>query len=351
MQGFNMGRYVPPDVEGTTSGNRLHGKHALGARASKLASHGALTVRFELPFAVWCASCPKPTVIGQGVRFNAQKRRVGNYLSTPVWAFRFRHADCGGDIEVRTDPRNTAYVVVEGAAKRDTGEEVEPGAGAILTDQEREALRKNAFAKLEKTIADREQLKLATERIDDLAGASARHWDDPYTQNQKLRRTFRAERKKRESTAVATEGLKDRMSLGIDLLPATDEDSRHAALIDFGAADDDAARDRALSKPLFGPGSSSGKKHKSKASSKGAMLKSEKEASRRKESLVSELIGNTRAAQDPFLRDTRAGDAKPSARLPGVKRKRTLHEDAAPAPKILVQEAGASTGLVNYDSD
>ncbi|KPM42573.1 hypothetical protein AK830_g3986 [Neonectria ditissima] len=348
MQGFNMGRYVPPDVEGTTSGNRLHGKHALGARASKLASHGALVVRFELPFAVWCASCPKPTVIGQGVRFNAQKRRVGSYHSTPIWAFRFRHADCAGDIEIRTDPQNTAYVVVEGAAKRDTGEDrVEPGAAPILTDHEREVLRRNAFAKLEKTIADREQLRLATDRIDDLAEASARHWDDPYAQNQKLRRTFRADRKKREGTAVATEALKDRMSLGIDLLPATDDDARHAALIDFGAADD-GARDRALSKPLFGGGSPDKKR---KAVSKGAMLKSEKEASRRKESLVSELIGNTRAAQDPFLRDIRAGESKSPARLPGLKRKRTLHEDAASTTKALVQEASVSTGLVNYDSD
>ncbi|KAF7553202.1 hypothetical protein G7Z17_g3798 [Cylindrodendrum hubeiense] len=348
MQGFNMGRYVPPDVEGTTSGNRLHGKHALGARASKLASHGVLTVRFEMPFAIWCSTCPKPTIIGQGVRFNAQKRRVGNYLSTPIWAFRIRHLDCGGDIEIRTDPKNTAYVVVEGAAKRDTGEDlVREGDSVILTDQEREALRKNAFASLEKTIADREQLMQATERIDDLEEASARHWDDPYTQNQKLRRAFRVGRKSRETAAAATEDLKDRMSLGIDLVPATEEDSRRAALVDFGPVDDD-ARDRALSKPLFGGGSSS---KKPQASSKSVMLKSEKEASRRKESLVSELIGNTRVAKDPFLRDARAGEAKPPARLPGVKRKRTLQEDAAPAPKVLAQEASVLAGLVNYDSD
>lgn len=349
MQGFNMGRYVPPDVEGTTSGNRLHGKHALGARASKLASHGALTVRFEMPFPIWCSSCPKPTVIGQGVRFNAQKRRVGNYHSTPIWAFRFRHPACSGDIEIRTDPKNTAYVVVEGATKRDTGDDrVREGDSVILTDQEREALRKNAFASLEKTIADREQLKRATERIEDLAEASDRHWDDPYTQNQKLRKAFRVGRKSRESAAAATEHLKDRMSLGIDLVPATEEDSRHAALIDFGSADDDYVQDRALSKPLFDLGSST---KKPQSSSKSSMLKSEKEASRRKESLVSELIGNTRVAQDPFLQNTRAPETKAPARLPGVKRKRGTQEDSAPPQKALALEASVSNGLVNYDSD
>ncbi|POR38629.1 Protein saf4, partial [Tolypocladium paradoxum] len=101
MQGFNMGRYVPPDLEGTTTGNKLHNKRPASTP----------TVRFEMPFAVWCASCPKPTLIGQGVRFNAEKRRAGAYHTTPIWSFRMRHADCGGALEIRTDPRNTAYVV------------------------------------------------------------------------------------------------------------------------------------------------------------------------------------------------------------------------------------------------
>ncbi|KJZ74642.1 hypothetical protein HIM_05992 [Hirsutella minnesotensis 3608] len=116
MQGFNMGRYVPPEVEGTTTGNRLHGRRAPGAGPSP-------TVRFEMPFAVWCGTCPQPTLIGQGVRFNAEKRRVGSYHSTPVWAFCMRHADCGGAIEVRTDPQNTAYVVVAGGKRRDHGDD------------------------------------------------------------------------------------------------------------------------------------------------------------------------------------------------------------------------------------
>ena len=45
-----------PDLEGTTTGNKLHKKQALGARAAKL-SRGILTVRFEMPFAIWCLTC------------------------------------------------------------------------------------------------------------------------------------------------------------------------------------------------------------------------------------------------------------------------------------------------------
>ncbi|KAL6923225.1 hypothetical protein ACHAPO_001395 [Fusarium lateritium] len=348
MQGFNMGRYVPPDVEGTISANALHKKHPLGARASK---PGSLKVRFELPYAVWCSTCPKPTIIGQGVRFNAEKRRVGSYFSTPIWSFKLKHVECGGEIEIHTDPKNTAYVVVAGGTKRDTGEDVpREGDNVIMTDQEREALRQNAFASLEKTIEDREQLQNATLRIDELLEASAKHWDDPYTQNQKLRKAFRVKRKERERDAVATEDLQDRMSLGIDIVPGTEDDARRAALVDFGPMED--GRDRALSKPLF---KTEEDKKKFVDSKSGSKLKVDKELSKRKETFVSELMGNTRAAKDPFLNDGRS-ETKGPPRLPGVKRKRPAQEaeshTSEPPAKTQVKAAEKTpTGLVDYDSD
>lgn len=252
-----MGRYVPPEHEGTTSGNALHRKHALGARASKLRTDGALTVRFEMPYAAWCATCPQPTLIGQGVRFNAEKRPAGRYHTTPIWSFRFRHAACGGAIEMRTDPQNTAYVVVSGATRRDTGEDARAaeeleGGVPILTDAERETLRSSAFASLEKTIGDRERLQESSRRIDELAGLAKRRWDDPYTLNQKLRGAFRAERAQREAGEAATAALRERMSLGLDILPETEEDARRARLVDFAPDDARPAGEVALSKPLFG---------------------------------------------------------------------------------------------------
>lgn len=362
MQGFNMGRYVPPDLEGTTSGNKLNNKHALGHRASKLASHGILTVRFEMPFPIWCAHCPKPTVIGQGVRFNAEKKRAGNYYTTPVWSFRFRHVECGGWIEMRTDPKNTAYVVVEGATKRDTGEP-EGGENVIMTDEEREALRKNAFASLEKTIADRERLKLATERIDDLEDLSSKHWDDPYTQNQKLRRAFRVGRKEREKAAAATEDLKDRMGLGIELLPEREDDAKRAALVDFGGDEQGQGKDgdegiKALSKPLFATTAhtepTTTHKHSS-STKKDTRLKAEKEASRRKETFVAQFISNTRAAQDPFLGGDRAATNRVSLGI--IKKRKRIDGEAggverlAEEPEVKVTVSASTVRLVEYDSD
>ncbi|KAI1816511.1 DUF572-domain-containing protein [Poronia punctata] len=409
MQGFNMGRYVPPDVEGTISGNALNKKHALGARASKLRTEGILTVRFEMPFGVWCSTCPKPTIIGQGVRFNAEKKKVGTYYSTPIWSFRMRHTDCGGTIEIRTDPANAEYVVVEGGTRRDTGEDKDDSlvtssggmlvgriGGEILTEKEKDALRKDAFARLEKTIEDRAVLIERSHRIAELEDASHRAWEDPYALNRRLRAAFRAGRETREKDARSTEALQDRMSLGIDLLPGTEEDARRAALVDFGVTaalsgrgnGDDSSRtkDTALRKPLFEASattiSSSSRsttptsKTKTTRDKGPKRLKAETKAAHTRESLVSEIVGNTRASQDPFLvrPESRNKEAAP-ARIQGIKRKRPPPSttDGEPPPgdsnstKAVKAEddkseakipegnnasaGSASLTLVEYDSD
>lgn len=258
---------------------------------------------------------------------------------------------------MRTDPKNTAYVVVEGATKRDTGTDDDAGGGAILTDQEREELRKNAFASLEKTIADRKQLEMAAERLDDLEDLSKRHWDDPYAQNQRLRKAFRVGRKEREKAAAATEDLKERMGLGLELLPEREEDAKRAALVDFGSRPDGDEEDKALSKPLFAstPTTGSRAKTQQKSSSSLAMkdtrLKAEKEASRRKETFVAGVISNTRAATDPFLiqpNNDKVASSRPSLGI--VKKRKRIDDksDDRPETKAVMPVGG---GLVQYDSD
>ena len=77
----------------------------------------------------------------------------------------------------------------------------------------------------------------------------------------------------------------------------------------------------------------------------------ERAAAARKDGFVSQVVGNTRAVRDPFLNGIK--DAKGSARLPGVKRKRGAKEEAPkdeeePRPKAA--QKGTST-LVSYGSD
>ncbi|KAJ5105369.1 hypothetical protein NUU61_002716 [Penicillium alfredii] len=331
MQGFNMGRYVPPDQEGLTSANKLAGKHALGARARHLHTTGALIVRFEMPFAVWCTTCkPHETLIGQGVRFNAEKKKVGNYYSTPVYSFRMKHTACGGWIEIRTDPQNTAYVVFEGGRKRDTGEtkELQPGEIAIRPYGmgEQGPAEKDAFSKLEGKVVDKRRAETETTRILELQKRQNRDWDDPYEKSRRLRRAFRTERKGLEKADANREALKDKMSLGIDLVDETEEDRQRAGLVDFGddqtAAGEQAARTTRV-RPMFEqrtqtaiPDSRSRDKHKSSS----RVHRTEGLIARRKASLRHELAGNTRAAVDPFLADV--ADEQ-NAWQPEIKRRKT----------------------------
>ncbi|KAL1889449.1 Protein saf4 [Ceratocystis pirilliformis] len=375
MQGFNMGRYVPPDAEGVSSGNQIHRKHPLGARGRNAASTGAIVVRFEMPFNVWCANCPRETLIGQGVRFNAEKRKVGAYYSSSIWAFRMRHTDCGGTLEIRTDPQNTAYVVVEGGRRQDRGDlngpapdalnlvhESDDVAAAEATSQTREELRQTAFGRLEKTIVDRGEVARATERLDELQDAAERAWDDPYMRNQQLRSVFRAGRKEREREAMEAQDLKDRLSLGagIELLAGSREDELYASLVDFGYDDADAARiveREAMAKPMFGGGKAEAETEAGRRKGRG-VLKAEALATARKSAFVSQVVGNTRLSQDPFLAK-RTDDPQRSSGIAGIKRKR-VGENGEPS-KPGGEQAGAGdaaesrikapkAALVNYDS-
>lgn len=412
-----MGRYVPPDAEGLLTTNQASGKgHALGARASRLKSEGILTVRFEMPFAVWCDTCggggggssnsnstedpeknpqkkqKPPVLIGQGVRFNAEKKKIGTYYSSPVYSFRMRHAACGGVLEIHTDPKNTAYVVVAGGRKRidessrpEDNDSLVAAAAPIRTAQEEAQQRETAFATLEKTIADRAALAASKERIDEMEEASARQWDDPYARNQALRKTFRAGRHARERESAKAEAIKERMGLGIELLPESEEDARRARLVEFGRAPSPSevgeggggggggdgrgeAEKAVFSRPLFGgDGGRTKSNEKTVADTDGdkktagskkkppKKLKSEAVASKRKETLVSEIMGNTRMASDPFLepRGSREPFKTGSPLLPGLKRKREVGREPSPTTENKPPEKVAivTSGLVDYDSD
>ena len=40
-----------------------------------------------------------------GVRYNAEKKKIGNYYSTPIFSFRCKCHLCDGWFEIQTDPK------------------------------------------------------------------------------------------------------------------------------------------------------------------------------------------------------------------------------------------------------
>ena len=263
-----------------------------------------------------------------------------------------KHNVCGGWIEVRTDPKNTAYVVTDGATKRDTGEDKQQDGEIILrTDEERERLRNDAFAALEVKIDDRRQAKIDKTRIEELQSLQEKDWEDPYAASTKLRRAFRADRKVREKNTEITENLKDRMSLGMDLLEETEADRKRASFVDFGEVGGEMAIVRAKARPLFARESDSlTRSEKPQKTSKKAKMLLEVES--RREKLRRELGDNTRAAVDPFLRVEKSRDSSKSAPL-GIKRKRNSHGNEEPreVDDGKHPDENIPVALVDYDSD
>ncbi|KAF8477424.1 hypothetical protein BDZ91DRAFT_688742 [Kalaharituber pfeilii] len=235
MQGFNMGRYVPPEHEGVLSGNQLHRKKPPGHHGS------TLTVRFEMPFNIICTHCDGH--IAQGVRFNAEKVKVGNYYSTPIWAFKMKHSVCSGSIEIRTDPKNTAYVVTEGGRKQAGAEDVEGGVGVIrvkMPGEKDEEL--NVMAKLEKQAEEEKRKAIDAPRIEELKRLSDRQWADPYEHSKRMRKIFRTERKRLESQAASGERIREKFGLAIEVVGEEAVDEVTARNVEFAGEEDDGVK-------------------------------------------------------------------------------------------------------------
>ncbi|KAK6349028.1 hypothetical protein TWF730_009788 [Orbilia blumenaviensis] len=300
MQGFNMGRYIPPDWDPSKiNWNKQAGKpHALGNRASKV-SQGTLTVRFETPFNIWCEHCNNH--IAQGVRFNAEKKKIGNYYTTPIFSFRVKHSVCNGWIEIHTDPKNTTYKVVEGGKRQS---EPEPDREGVIKikDPEELARLENPFAQLEQKTADTAEKSQHAKRLDELSRLSDRMWEDPYTHSQKVRKIFRKEKKARKEVERETEAIRDKHSLAIALLPETSEDIRLAKLVDFSDGQYEKAVDEAHTRPLFAEVEKVTEKIVRRDGK--PMLKKDIAMQQSRERLQRDLRRSTRQKMDPFLQDT-----------------------------------------------
>ncbi|KAI8366427.1 CWC16 protein [Choanephora cucurbitarum] len=249
MQPFN--KYYPPDwTPEKGSINTHYGKHALGDRARKL-DQGILIVRFELPFNIWCTGCDNH--VGQGVRYNAEKKKIGNYYSTPILQFRMRCHLCSNWIEIHTDPKNTQYVVVSGARKKVEEWDAEDTEVIKLQEPEiKEKLENDPMYRLEHGIADKKTITEATPHLTQLQQLNTSQWADPYTRSQQLRKQFREEKKRDRAAKEETERVRDKHSLQIELLPPTIHDEVEAKSISYASTEQlDKERLKTAVSPLF----------------------------------------------------------------------------------------------------
>ncbi|XP_031403063.1 coiled-coil domain-containing protein 130-like [Punica granatum] len=219
--------YYPPEwTPEQGSLNKFHGQHALRERARKL-DQGILIIRFEMPFNIWCGGCN--SMIAKGVRFNAEKKQVGNYYSTKIWSFTMKSACCKHEIVIQTDPKNCEYVIISGAQRKTEDFDIEDAETFALPADEERGKLSDPFYRLEHQEEDIKKKKEAEPVLVRLQHLSdARHADD-YSLNKALRAQLRSQKKR----VAEEEAASRKMGLGIRLLPASEEESAAAGRVKF----------------------------------------------------------------------------------------------------------------------
>lgn len=222
--------YHHPDWDPSKeSRNKYHGSHgALGSRARKL-DQGILVIRFEMPFPVWCGGCSH--LMAKGVRFNAEKRQIGAYHSTKVWAFSMRTPCCQTRLEIHTDPQNTEYVVAAGGRRKVTEGGAGEEGGRVEVDPRAEGRPTDPLAALEGAETDRARAAGAAQELAEAAAASRERFGPDVDNNRALRQAMRVAR--REEKARDARRVALGMPAHIPLAPETATDRLRASAVDY----------------------------------------------------------------------------------------------------------------------
>ncbi|CEF61164.1 CWC16 protein family-containing protein [Strongyloides ratti] len=161
--------------------------------------------------------------VGMGVRFNAEKRKVGNYYSTPIYEFDMKCMYCDSHYIIRTDPKNFDYEIISGArrqhlrkniSKNEIEEETDDKVDNNITDDKMKKLNhlQNDFANSKKVIKDVEILEQYNERM-----------KDDYKANSLARDLFRKQKNEIRKIINNEEGLKHSLGLAHITLPPEKE--------------------------------------------------------------------------------------------------------------------------------
>lgn len=180
-----------------------------------------------------------------GVRYNAEKTKVGMYYSTPIQQFRMKCHLCDNYIVIKTDPGNLDYVIVSGARRQENRWDPTEN-GQIVPDDK--AVQKKLFDdpmfKLEHVVSDLKSSDEAKPRLRNLYQRNETVWSDNYEANSRLRATFRVRKKEIKLAEDEDKKLLARCSLDIDLLPESEQDKNMASLMRLQSAKTIAEREK-----------------------------------------------------------------------------------------------------------
>merc|ERR1719187_1173610 len=214
-----------------------------------------------MPYNIWCEGCKKH--IGMGVRYNAEKTKIGMYYTTPVYQFRMKCHLCTNHFEIKTDPANLDYVIVSGATRQER--RWDPTTNGQVVPDDKAVGRKladDAMYKLEHVSKDSGKAKEAAPRIGKITSIQDRVKDD-YLANRILRDQLRAKKKEARAQAEVDNKLLAKASLDMDLVEERDSDVRMLQLLSIQAGQSSEeqqkdAREEIASSSIFKVSSNSG---------------------------------------------------------------------------------------------
>ncbi|KAL5016233.1 hypothetical protein ScPMuIL_005822 [Solemya velum] len=226
-----VNKYYPPDWDPRKGSVNKHvGQHPLRDRARKL-SQGILIIRFEMPYNIWCGGCNSH--IGMGVRYNAEKKKVGNYYTTPIYKFRMKCHLCPNHFEIQTDPKNHDYVIVCGAQRKEQRWDPKENEQVVPEDKEtHKKMATDAMFKLEHGTDDRSKGQSRVPSLGEIEGYMSMKKDD-YLLNRLARDKFRTEKMTIIASKAEEKALQVKSSLDVPLVPETQDDRYLAGLLKY----------------------------------------------------------------------------------------------------------------------
>lgn len=179
-------------------------------------------------------------MIAKGVRFNAEKKQIGNYYSTKIWSFTMKSACCKHEIVIQTDPKNCEYVIISGAQKKTEDFDIEDAETFELPADEERGKLADPFYRLEHQEEDLKKKKEAEPVLVRLQRMSDTRHSDDYARNKALRAQLRGQKKR----VAEEENASRKRGLGIRLLPATEQDAATAKKVKFSTKFDKNRKDK-----------------------------------------------------------------------------------------------------------
>ncbi|CAE7234742.1 CCDC130 [Symbiodinium natans] len=218
-------------------------EHHFGKERTKNLSKGVLLIRFEMPFTVQCLRCG--LYIRQGTRYNADKKKIGMYFSTPLYEFSMHcgnivspeksangRAHCNQRLVIRTDPKNDDYELAEGLRRKVEVWDNKDSETLELADPEsRRRMDADPMFRVEKTLRDKQKERTDKARLSDLQDLQAER-EDAYGWNCVLRKAHRI-RRKEEQQREEEERLRGKPNFGVPLEPASEEDLLQAKSVEY----------------------------------------------------------------------------------------------------------------------